>query len=152
LYAPEGEEHIARIADRHPGLRLVVDHLGIPPFVLHDDLTPVIRRLTPLASRPNVAVKASALPSVVPGPYPYRAAHEPVRRIVEAFGPARVFWGSDLTRLPCTYREAVTMFTEALDFLSDDDRRQIMGRAICDWLRWPLNEPEPADGGRTAHA
>jgi predicted TIM-barrel fold metal-dependent hydrolase len=79
----------------------------------------------------------------VPGPYPYRTAHEPVRRIVEAFGPSRVFWGSDLTRLPCTYSECVTMFTEELDFLTDEGQAQIMGRAVCDWLGWPLTQPAP---------
>jgi predicted TIM-barrel fold metal-dependent hydrolase len=142
LYAPDGAGKIARIAGRHPGLRLVVDHMGLAPFVQHDDLGPAVRRLEPLAAHPNVAVKGSSIPSSVAGPYPFRAAHEPLRRVVGAFGAHRVFWGSDLTRLPCSYGECVTMFTEELDFLTDDDRRLIMGRAICDWLGWPV---EPVD-------
>ena len=56
--------------------------------------------------------------------------------MVDAFGPSRVFWGSDLTRLPCTYRECVTHFTEELDWLSGNDLELVMGRAICDWIGW----------------
>lgn len=136
LYAPEQFRKVARIATRYPGLRLIVDHLGLLPFRTYSDLSSAVSNLEPLAHYPNVAVKASSLPSSVPGPYPYRVAHEPLKRVVHAFGPGRVFWGSDLTRLPCTYRQCVTMFTEELTFLTDDDRRLIMGRALCHWLGW----------------
>lgn len=44
--------------------------------------------------------------------------------------------GTDLSRLPCTYREGVTMFTEEIPWLTAEDKEWIMGRAICDWLRW----------------
>jgi L-fuconolactonase len=40
-------------------------------------------------------------------------------------------WGTDLTRLPSSYRQAVTLFTEELDFLSDADQAWIMGRGIA---------------------
>lgn len=137
LFAPEGIHKIARIASRHPGLRVIVDHLALLPFVEYDDLMPHLSRLEPLAVHPNIAIKASSIPSSVPGPYPYRVAHEPLMRLLQTFGPSRVFWGSDLTRLPCPYIQSVTMFTEELGFLSDDDKRLVMGQAICDWLRWP---------------
>jgi L-fuconolactonase len=54
------------------------------------------------------------------------------------YGPHRVFWGIDLTRLRGSYRQAVTLFTEELDFLSDIDTTWIMGRGIAEWLGWPL--------------
>jgi hypothetical protein len=31
----------------------------------------------------------------------------------------------------------VTLFTEELPWLTDDDKVSIMGRSICDWLGWP---------------
>jgi L-fuconolactonase len=71
-------------------------------------------------------------------PYPFRSLHEPVRRVVEAFGRERVFWGSDVTRLPCTYVECRRLFTDELDFLSEQDKEWIMGRALCEWLDWPI--------------
>jgi len=61
-----------------------------------------------------------------------------MHRVVEAYGPRRVFWGTDLSRLPCSYRQAVTLFTEELGFLSNDDQGWIMGRGLADWLGWPL--------------
>ena len=61
-------------------------------------------------------------------PYPYRNVHGYLRQVFDAFGPLRMFWGTDLTRLPCTYRQAVTMFTEELAFLSDSDKEWVMGR------------------------
>ena len=60
-----------------------------------------------------------------------------MRQLCEAYGPQRLFWGSDLSRLPCSYRLAVTLFTEEFDWLSVGDLRWIMGRALCEWLAWP---------------
>jgi hypothetical protein len=38
----------------------------------------------------------------------------------------------------CTYRQAVTMFTEEMDFLSKDDLEWIMGRGLAECLPWPV--------------
>jgi L-fuconolactonase len=81
---------------------------------------------------------SSALPCYVTEAYPFPRLHPHIRRVVETFGPERVFWGTDLTRLPCPYRQAVTSFAEELDFLSDADRDWVMGRGIAEWLNWPL--------------
>jgi hypothetical protein len=62
--------------------------------------------------------------------------------VVEAFGPRRVFWGTDLSHLPCPYRQAVTLFTQELDYLSTADKEWIMGRAIAEWLNWPLPQAQ----------
>jgi hypothetical protein len=58
------------------------------------------------------------------------------RRLYDAFGPARWFWGTDITRMPCSWRECVTLFTEELPWLKGRDLELVMGRAVCDWLRW----------------
>jgi predicted TIM-barrel fold metal-dependent hydrolase len=94
--------------------------------------------LLAMAHRPNVAVKASALPCFSSEPYPYRDLHPYIRQVFDAFGPRGVFWGTDLTRLPCCYRQAITMFIEELAFLSADDKEWVMGRGVCEWLGWPL--------------
>jgi hypothetical protein len=47
-----------------------------------------------------------------------------------------MFWGSDLTRLSGTYRQCVTMFTEEIPWLSQDDLSWIMGLGVCDWIGW----------------
>jgi predicted TIM-barrel fold metal-dependent hydrolase len=115
---------------------LIVDHFGLPLEARDEDLLGVVRELVALAGLPNVAVKASALPSYTRDPYPFPSLHEPIRQVVEAFGPRRVFWGSEMTRLRCPYREAVALFTEALTFLSEDDLHWVMGQGISEWLGW----------------
>lgn len=76
--------------------------------------------------------------------------HEFVRQVYDAFGPERLFWGTDLTRFTywdrpgdpkhCSYRQAVTMFTEEMPWLSESDLTLIMGKALCKWLNWAPTE------------
>ena len=37
-------------------------------------------------------------------------------------------------------QKALTLFTEELDNLSNDEKEWILGRAIAEWLDWPLLE------------
>lgn len=142
VLVPGSLEVIDRIAARHPGLRIVIDHVGLQirqkaPRVF-DDLPGVCA----LARHPNVAVKASGMPSLSAERYPFRDLHEAIRRLVDAFGPRRTFWGTDLTRMPCTYYECITLFTEHLPWLKGQDLAWVMGRGVCEWLGWPLPEKE----------
>jgi len=129
------------IAERHPGLKLVIDHLGIRSGAKGEEAFAGLPQLCTLARRPNVAVKASALPCHSIEPYPFRDVHAHIRRVYDAFGPRRTFWGTDWTRLPCPWRQAVTLFTEELPWLSTSDKEWIMGRALCEWLGWALPRP-----------
>jgi len=76
-------------------------------------------KLLVAAKRTNIAVKVSALSCYTDAPYPYRNLHIHVRRVYDAFGPQRMMWGSDLSRLRGTYRECVTLFTEEMGWLYD---------------------------------
>lgn len=138
VFAPFAVEKIGEIAERHPGLRVIVDQMGLNVQWRGKDLAPGVDVLLKFARLENVAVKASCLPCYVDEPYPFPTLHPQIRRVVEAFGPERVFWGTDLSQLPCPYRQAVTLFTEELDFLSTSDKEWIMGRAIARWLNWPV--------------
>ena len=134
-------EHMDRmdaVARRHPGLQLVIDHLGLVNGEKDSHAFRGLANLLALARLANVAVKASALPCYTGDAYPYRWVHPHIRRVYDAFGPQRLFWGTDLSRLPCTYREAVTMFTEEIPWLSREDKEWIMGRGVCEWLGWKL--------------
>jgi predicted TIM-barrel fold metal-dependent hydrolase len=134
---------IDRIAERHPDLRITLDHLGIPQggfrIGLRDEAAFAdLDHVLALAQRPNIAVKASALPGYTTDSYPYRRLHPILRRVYDAFGPRRIFWGTDLTKLPCTYLQSVTMITEEIPWLTTEDKQWIMGRGLCEWLGWKL--------------
>jgi predicted TIM-barrel fold metal-dependent hydrolase len=138
VFAPHSVAKLGEIAERHPGLRLIVDHLGLSSALKGNPLAPAIDNLIKLSRLSNVAVKASALPCYVAESYPFPTLHPLVKRVVDAFGPQRVFWGTDFSHLPCPYKEAVTLFTDELKFLSMKDKEWIMGRGIAEWLHWPV--------------
>jgi predicted TIM-barrel fold metal-dependent hydrolase len=140
VHAPERLAEIGEIAERYPELRVIIDHMGFARATMDDAAGPAVERLNALAQYPNVFVKVSALPAFSTEPYPFKNLHEPLRRVIEAFGARRAFWGSDITRVPksCSYRQVVTHFTEEIDFLPADDLDWIMGRGLAECLRWPI--------------
>ncbi len=135
-FVPGGVRGLAPIAARYPDLRLAIDHMGLSLEGAGTASEDVIEDLTGLAQYPNVSVKASALPAFASETYPFVSMHEKFRRVIDAFGAHRVFWGSDLSRLQCPYGEVVDLFRAALP-MSDDERSWVLGRGLADWTRWP---------------
>ena len=128
-----------KIAERHPGLKMHIDHIGRGggrADKKDDAAYADLGNMLALAKLPNVAVKLSGAPSTSTQPYPYRNIHQYLQQIVEAFGPERCFWGTDITRMPCSYRQCVTMFTEEMPWLKGRDLERVMGGAVVDWLGW----------------
>ncbi len=128
-----------KIAERHPGLKMHIDHLGRHgggAGGTDDAAWADLPEMLALAKLPNVGVKMSGAPSYSSTPYPYKNIHGYLQRIFDAFGSQRCFWGTDITRMPCSYRQCVTMFTEELPWLKGRDLEMVMGQAFCDWLGW----------------
>ena len=130
---------LGRIAERHPGLRLTIDHLGGRGGLttLKDAAAMThIPELLALAKFPNVAVKATGAPGYSSETFPFPAMHTYLKQIYDAFGPSRMFWGTDITKMPCSWRQCVAMFAEELPWLNDQDKKLIMGEALCAWWGW----------------
>lgn len=144
IYAPGSFDLLDRLATDHPGLRLTVDHLALEHPA--DSLVDAVQPLLPLARHPNVAVKASALPCFVTEPFPFPEVAKVIPVLVAEFGAERVFWGSDLSRLPCTYPELVDTFMSHLPGVSDRDLALIMGDALVAWLDWPVSANDVSEG------
>lgn len=123
------------IAEKHPGLKLIVDHMGALRGAKGEAAFPSMNDLVALAKYPNVAVKLTGGPFYADDAYPFTSLHKHYRRMYDAFGPDRLFWGTDITKMPCSWRECVTHFQE-IDWIPAADKRRIMGEAICDWLGW----------------
>jgi predicted TIM-barrel fold metal-dependent hydrolase len=83
-----------------------------------------------------VAVKATGAPGYSGQPYPFPTMQTHVRQIFDAFGPHRVFWGTDISKMPCSWRQCVTMFTEELPWLKGRDLELVMGEALRAWWGW----------------
>jgi len=125
-----------RIAERHPGLRLIIDHLGLVRSEQDAAAFSNLEALLALAKLPNVAIKATGAPGYSTAAYPFRNLHDGLQRIFDAYGPRRFFWGTDITRMPCSYRQCITMFTEELPWLRGDDLEWVMGRGVAAWIGW----------------
>jgi predicted TIM-barrel fold metal-dependent hydrolase len=139
MLATDSLADIGGVAERHPGLRLTIDHLGGRggTSMLKDAAAMThIPQLLALAKFPNVAVKATGVPHYSGESYPFPALHTYLRQVYEAFGPHRMFWGTDITKMPCSWRQCVTMFTEELPWLTGRDLELVMGEALCDWWGW----------------
>ncbi len=126
------------VAQKFPALKITMDHLSIPSNTKDAAAFQDLDLLLAIAKRPNVAAKVSALPCYSTAKYPYKELHGHIRRVYDAFGPQRMFWGTDLSRSPIPYRQHVTMFTEEIPWLTASDKDWIMGRAVCEWLGWKI--------------
>lgn len=126
----------ARIAERHPRLRLIIDHCGLIRHEKGAAAFANIDAVTALARFPNVALKATGAPAHSLEAYPFRDIHDGLHRLYDAFGPDRFFWGTDITRMPCSWRPCITLFTEELPWLQGPQLERVMGRGICDWIGW----------------
>jgi predicted TIM-barrel fold metal-dependent hydrolase len=137
--APGNMPAFMKIAERHPQLALIIDHMALSVDIAKaGKIMEAIPHTVALAKYPNVSVKLSSAPTYSLEAYPFRDMKEPLRRCFDAFGPQRCYWGTDMTNsfAKASYRQRITHFTEELDFLSDDDKDSVMGRAILQRLNW----------------
>lgn len=139
--APTWKAELGEVAARHPGLKIIVDHMGVLARSVDDAIGPWVSETAALHVHPNVYVKLSAVPGYSTHPFPHRNIERYVREMVDTMGPERCFWGTDITRLlgrGITYTDAVEQFTEHFDF-TPDELEWIMGRGICEVLDWPID-------------
>jgi predicted TIM-barrel fold metal-dependent hydrolase len=139
--ASEQAAYFSRVAERHPGLQLIVDHMGLSTSVQavrEGKFDGPISHTLALAKFPNVSVKLSSAPTYSLQAYPFSDMTPHIKRLLEAYGPRRCYWGTDITNAfdKATYRQRISHFTETLDFLSEDDKDWVMGRAILQRLNW----------------
>ena len=130
---------LQKIAERHPELRLTIDHLGGRggnTTLKDNEAMEHIPNLLKLAKYPNVAVKATGAPGYSGEAYPYPIMQGYLEQIYDAFGPHRTFWGTDITKMPCSWTECITMFTDEARWLNKNDIALVMGDAICAWWGW----------------
>jgi predicted TIM-barrel fold metal-dependent hydrolase len=139
VYVPQCVDVLLPIIKRHPRLRLVIDHAGRYTRGPKDEAAWAdLGHLLELARFSQVAVKMTSLPCFTTQAYPFPNLHAPIQAIYNAFGPQRMMWGADISRLTCTYDENIKLFSEALDFLSLDDKTWIFARTASEWFQFSI--------------
>jgi L-fuconolactonase len=123
--SPEALRHVVRIGERHPGLTLVIDHLGKPPIGRDGRaFRDWAGLLSDAAANPNVVAKVSGLYASVGAADGW--TQPDVERVVEAaveiFGPERLMYGGDwpMSTLAGGYLRVWTSLTAALGRVLDE--------------------------------
>lgn len=97
-----GCAHMAGIAEKYPGVTLIIDHIGVAQHPVSPAGTMnwgPFEHLLELARYPNVHVKLCGAPLLSQENYPYHDVWPHLDGLFGAFGYERVMWGSDYTRL-----------------------------------------------------
>ena len=123
---PPGVPEIDRMCGEYPETTVVIDHMTrlaeMQPANDHN-----INQLCDLARFPNVYVKISRLHSQGKKTPPYEDLIPVINRIIDAFGPDRLMWGSDSPYqvVLATYEDSISLVRDKLG-LSETDKQKIL--------------------------
>lgn len=94
LVLPQHVPPMVTLAQRHPGLSIVVDHAA-KPAIASGHWQPWADAMAQMAMQPNAVCKMSGVLTEA-GPRPAaNAARRWCQHVLDSFGPQRVLWGSD---------------------------------------------------------
>jgi predicted TIM-barrel fold metal-dependent hydrolase len=130
---------LADMAQRHPGVKVVVDHLGMPDL-RRRDVWAEFRKMFALKKLKQVWISAAEPYDIsLTGRYPYRDVIPFFRAVYEEFGGRRLIWGTGYPRprwrLPMD-RE-LAFVNEVLDFYTPEDRERLLGRNALEIWKFP---------------
>jgi predicted TIM-barrel fold metal-dependent hydrolase len=119
---------VGRLAQRHPRLTILVDHLGRPDVAAgpeSEDFAALLR----LASSPNVSVKTPNSSFFSAAPPPHVDLVPFLEAALRNFGAARVLWGSDwpVCTLGELYSAAISPTDVALASATQAERDAVFG-------------------------
>ena len=129
------------VLDRHPQLRLLISHLGLPPAVAQPPDTrealTAMAEVIALAPYPKAHVKLSGFYALSePGyDYPHKATWPYVQLLVDHFGAPRLLWASDFTpHLDCVSFPQTIGLLAKMPFFSETDLAMIEGKNLLQLL------------------
>ncbi|MCS5717697.1 amidohydrolase family protein [Herbiconiux sp. CPCC 205763] len=140
---------LIRVADRHPDLRIVLDHLGKPPLSgTAESLESWAQLLNEAASRPNVYAKISGLyasEGSADGWTTQRVAGA-TKVAFDAFGPERLMYGGDwpMSTIAGGYDRVFAALRSAVEPLSGADQDAFFWRTAAEFYRLQAPASEPA--------
>lgn len=147
---PQLLRHVATVADRHPKLTVVVDHLGAPPLAAlraGDTATwqAWTTALEAAAEAPNVVAKLAGLSRAAGPGWTVDDVRPAVDHALAVFGPERLMAGSDWpTALDAhgTWQEVWGGLRSTLDGLDEAGVARVMGRTAVETYGIPPLVPE----------
>ena len=150
---PDQLDQAVTLADTHPQVRFVLDHLGNPPLLDGEALRAWTVTLSELARRENVVAKLSGITMGADHQAWTPADLEPVvATALTAFGPDRLLLGTDwpVVRLTGGARRWLAAVTELLAGLSETERAAICAGTARGVYRLG-SDSSATGGGGSAH-
>jgi predicted TIM-barrel fold metal-dependent hydrolase len=130
IFAPFQVPEIHDMARRFPGVRILLDHLGVTRGFGRETFRQW-PQLCKLGEEPNVWIKVSYFPDTVYTfeDYPYPTAQRYFRELYQHVGSSKLVWASNYppVKRACSYREALDFVRVHCDFLSLSDKDAILG-------------------------
>jgi predicted TIM-barrel fold metal-dependent hydrolase len=129
VVVPQQLSQLADLARANPAQPVVIDHLGTPWFETAADRTIWMSGMKDCASCPSIYVKLSGLWTLDRKWRPH-VIGDPVRYVVDLFGPDRCMWASNLPveKLMCPAADQLSNLEEVLDGLTDDAKDGVFRR------------------------
>jgi len=126
-----------RVAQDHPSLRFVIDHLA-KPEIRSGEVEPWASLLSPFGPLVNVYAKLSGLVTEADWTTWSQADLTPyVGHALDVFGPSRLLFGSDwpVCLLAAPYQQVFDAAVSALDGLSSEELASVLGRSAFNAYR-----------------
>lgn len=133
ILLPEQIVELVELADAHPRAPFVINHMATLEPGFEDVWRAGVREA---AKRPNIHMKLSGMWTIARD-WNEAAIRMPVRFAVEAFGPSRCLWGSNLPieGLMCGAARQIGMLHRVLGDLPISDRAAIFGGTAAQLYR-----------------
>ena len=136
---PQQMPMLEQMAERYPGVKIVVDHLGKPDLRSSDPWTE-FRKMFRLKRFPQVWISASEPYELsVTKQFPYRDTYPFFKAVYEEFGGKQLIWGTGYPkpRWELPMDKELEFVNEALDFYSPADRALILGQNALRIWKFP---------------
>ena len=129
LIDPTCFAEVDRMATLHPDAPIIIDHfgrIGVGGTVVPSEL----KALCNLAKHKNVYVKIGAYYALGAKKPPYTDLIPMIRELLTSYGSSRLMWESDcpFQVVNHTYKDSISLITDRMDFLTSDQRADILGR------------------------
>lgn len=129
LIDPTCFAEVDRMATIHPDTPVIIDHfgrIGVDGKITAEQ----VGSLCNLAKHKNIYVKIGAYYALGAKKPPYLDLVPMIRELLAAYGSKRLMWESDcpFQVVDHTYRDSISLVTERLDFLTDIQRADILGK------------------------
>jgi len=111
------------MSERFPNLRIVLDHVMLPP--IKDENYGLSSIFRALAARDNVYVKWTCINMDVAYVNGVDSA-KLLRAVVDFFGADKVMWGSDIGTSSGTYKEMVQRGIDSTSLLTEEERAKVL--------------------------